>query len=202
MRKCHICKQKFLGLITSVIYRNMYVNTMSQSRKKKKMKRYVRFFFCDFESTHDTGEHQVNFCVAHRSCDKCMHLPVDAYCKTCTELPDKGREMIFEREDTLHKFCHWLFPAYSRGSICITHNFGGYDEQFILRHILEKWVFKPEVIINGYTIITMKAGKLRFIYSYRCLHMQLANYSDTSGLTEIKKGIFPILPTLQLSRTM
>ena len=61
---------------------------------------------------------------------------------------------------------------------------------FILRHILGKGVFKPDVIMNGHTIITMKAGKLKFIDSYQFLHMRLANFPDTFGLTEMKKGYF------------
>ena len=120
-----------------------------------------------------------------------MHLPVDANCKTCSELPDQGIEMIFEGEDTIYEICHWLFQTYNKGSICIAHNFGGYGGQFILRHILEKGVFKPGVVMNGHTFITMKAGNLKIIDSYQFLHMRLANFPVPFGLTEMKKRVFP-----------
>ena len=77
---------------------------------------------------------------------------------------------------------------------CIAHNFGGYDGQFILRYILENGTVKPNVIMNGNTILRMTVGKVLFLDSYQFLHMRLASFPDTFGLTEIKKkGYFPHL---------
>ena len=73
---------------------------------------------------------------------------------------------------------------------CIAHNFGGYDGQFILHYILEYGTVKPEVIMNGNTILRMKVGRVTFLDSYQFLHMRLANFLDTFGLTEMKKGYF------------
>ena len=76
---------------------------------------------------------------------------------------------------------------------CIAHNFGGYDGQFILHYILEYGTVKPKVIMNGNTILRMKVGRVTFLDSYQFLHMRLANFPDTFGLTEMKKGYFPHL---------
>ena len=48
---------------------------------------------------------------------------------------------------------------------CIAHNFGGYDGQFILHYILEYGTVKPEVIMNGNTILRMKVGRVTFLDS-------------------------------------
>ena len=76
---------------------------------------------------------------------------------------------------------------------CIANNFGGYDGQFILHHILENGRVKPNVIMNGNTILRMTLGKVLFLDSCKFLHMRLASFSDTFGLTEIKQGYFPHL---------
>ena len=51
----------------------------------------------------------------------------------------------------------------------------------------------PDVIMNGNTILRMKVGRVTFLDSYQFLHMRLANFPDTFGLTEMKKGYFPHL---------
>jgi len=48
---------------------------------------------------------QVNFCVAQRACEQCKDdWSADNPCASCGQ-----REYIFEGEDTLDKFCEWLF---------------------------------------------------------------------------------------------
>ena len=63
----------------------------------------------------------------------------------------------------------------------------------ILHYILEYSTVKPEVIMNGNTILRMKVGRVTFLDSYQFLHMRLANFPDTFGLTEMKKGYLPHL---------
>ena len=46
-----------------------------------------KFVFYDFESTQETGEHHVNFCIAQRACDYCIDLPSDQYCPGCSSIP-------------------------------------------------------------------------------------------------------------------
>ena len=108
--------------------------------------------------------------------------------------------MIFEGDNTLSDFCSWLFRKENEGVTVIAHNFGGYDGQFILRYILENGTFKPEVIMNGNTIVTMTAANVKFLDSYHFLHMRLANFPDTFGLTEMKKGYFPHLANIDANQ--
>ena len=158
----------------------------------KEKKRFLNLRNLVFESNQETGTHQVNFCVAHKACDDCMELPIDTFCLTC--LTQTGlREFIFEGIDTLPQFCNWVLGDENKGVTCIAHNFGGYDGQFILHYILEYGTVKPEVIMNGNTILRMKVGRVTFHDSYQFLHMRLANFPDTFGLTEMKKGYFPHL---------
>ena len=49
------------------------------------------------------------------------------------------------------------------------------------------------MIMNGNTILRMKVGRDTFLDSYQFLHMRLANFPETFGLTEMKKGYFPHL---------
>ena len=53
-------------------------------------------------------------------------------------------------------------------------NPGVYDGQYILHYILEYGTVKPEVIMNGNTILRMKVGRVTFLDSYQFLHMRLA----------------------------
>ena len=102
--------------------------------------------------------------------------------------------------DTLSNFCAWILSDDNKGVTCIAHNFGGYDGQFILRHILEHGTMKPNVIMNGNTIMRMTVGKVTFLDSYLFLHMRLANFPKTFGLTEMKKGYFPHLANTQANQ--
>ena len=121
-----------------------------------------------------------------------MDLPIDTFCLTCSAQTGL-REFIFEGIDTLPQFCNWILGDENKGVTCIAHNFGGYDGQFILHYILEYGTVKPDVIMNGNTILRMKVGRVTFLDSYQFLHMRLANFPDTFGMTELKKGYFPHL---------
>ena len=130
-----------------------------RGRRQKSEQTSPKFIFYDFEASQGTGEHKSNLCVAQRVCDYCMDLPSDEYCPACSPLP-RGREMVFEGEDTLSNFCAWVLGDDNKGVTCIAHNFGGYDGQFILRCILEKGTVKPYVIVNRNTIMRMTMGSV------------------------------------------
>ena len=166
--------------------------TENEGEEEVSQPKKSHFIYFDFESNQETGTHQVNFCVAHKACDDCMDLPIDTFCPTCSKQTGL-REFIFEGIDTLPQFCNWILGDENKGVTCIAHNFGGYDGQFILHYILEYGTVKPEVIMNGNTILRMKVGRVTFLDSYQFLHMRLANFPDTFGLTEMKKGYFPHL---------
>ena len=209
-RKCKFCKeivgpghqcyiQKYIGKTQPNSSSEEEDEEDEEEEQKSEEQKSPKFIFYDFESSQETGEHKVNFCVAQRACDYCMDLPSDEYCPACSPLPG-GREMIFEGEDTLSNFCGWVLGDDNKGTTCIAHNFGGYDGQFILRHILEKGTVKPDVIMNGNTIMRMSVGSVKFLDSYLFLHMRLANFPKTFGLTEMKKGYFPHLANTQANQ--
>ena len=209
----YVCKQK-----TEVLQEDAEEDDIIDEEKGTVIQ--PQFIFFDFESKQDSGEHMVNFCIAQRACDDCMDLPIEQPCKNCNKITHKvcdqcvnlpvdqycnicsqfGREMIFEGDNTLSDFCSWLFRKENEGVTVIAHNFGGNDGQFILRHILENGTFKPEVIMNGNTIVTMTAANVKFLDSYHFLHMRLANFPDTFGLTEMKKGYFPHLANIDANQ--
>ena len=166
--------------------------TENEGEKEVSQPKKCCFIFVHFESNQETGKHQVNLCVAHKTCDDCMDLPIDTFCPTSSTQTGL-REFIFEGIDTLPQFCKWISGDENKGVTCFAHNFGGYDGQFILHYILEYGTVKPEVIINVNTILRMKVGCVTFLDYYQFLHMRLANFPYTFGLTEIKKGCFPHL---------
>ena len=166
--------------------------TENEGEEEVSLPKKSSFIFFDFDSNEETGTHQVNFSVAHKTCDDCMDLPIDTFCPTCSTQTDLS-EFIFEGIDPLPQFCNWVLGDEHKGVTCIANNFGGYDGQFILHYILEYGTVKPEVIMNGNTILRMKVGCVTFLDSYQFLHMRLAYFPDTFGLTEMKKDNFPHL---------
>ena len=81
-RKCKFCKtivgpdhQCFIQ--SYQCKNNSSEDSYDEQDEEMKMEKSSRFIFFDFESTQETGEHQVNFCVAQRGCDICMDLQTD-----------------------------------------------------------------------------------------------------------------------------
>ena len=94
-----------------------------------------KFIFFDFECDQSqNGVHVPYYCVAHRVCEMCIQIPINANCCNCKE----EREFILEGEGTLEKFCMWLFKKRNKGYTAICHNFANYDGQVILRYLIEK----------------------------------------------------------------
>ena len=56
--------------------------------KKKGTVIQPQSIFFDFESTQDSGEHIVNFCIAQRACEDDIDLLIEQLCKnTVIKLP-------------------------------------------------------------------------------------------------------------------
>ena len=96
-RKCKFCKEIVGPGHQCYIQKYICQNQLSsededEEQEQKSEQTSPRFIFYDFESSQETGEHKVNFCVAQRACDYCMDLPTDEYCPACTG----AREVIFE----------------------------------------------------------------------------------------------------------
>jgi len=69
--------------------------------------------------------------------------------------------------------------------VAIAHNAKGFDSQFILnRAILMKW--KPELILNGLKIVSMKIEHMLFIDSASYLPMPLRKLPEAFGLWVVK----------------
>ena len=101
-RKCRNCKE-IVGpnhqcYIQS--YECKSEMTENEGEEEVSQPKKSRLIFFDFESNQETGTHQVNFCVAHKTCDDCMDLPIDTFCRTCSTQTGL-REFIFEGIDTL-----------------------------------------------------------------------------------------------------
>jgi hypothetical protein len=69
--------------------------------------------------------------------------------------------------------------------VAIAHNAKAFDSQFILsRAIQMKW--KPELILNGLKIVSMKKEQMLFIDSVSYLHMPLRKLHEAFGLDATK----------------
>lgn len=127
--------------------------------------------------------------MAHRVCDTCKCKPLDFVCD-CSEVYPGSREHIFSGDETLTEFCAWLFQPMHKGITAVAHNVRGYDAQFILRHLIERGVSRPEVIMRGNNILSLKAYGVRLIDSLSYLPMALAQFPKTFGIMEMAKGYF------------
>ncbi|XP_071503405.1 uncharacterized protein [Diadema antillarum] len=102
------------------------------------------------------------------------------------------REHIFKGDDTLDKFCEWLFGTEEdhEGVTAIAHNARSYDTQFLQEYCHRQGIV-PEVIMNGAKILSLKVNDVKVIDSLSFLAMPLSSFPSTFGLKELKKGFFP-----------
>ena len=110
------------------------------------------------------------------------------HCDNCQK-----REFIFEGDDTLDKFCTWLFQKHNKCKLQNCHNFANYDGEYILRYLIGKTPAPPKQLLMNGNILTMTYRSGRFIDSLKFLDMNLADLPQTFGLTELNKGYFPYL---------
>lgn len=162
--------------------------------KKPTIKDFLYIFF-DFETRQDEAfgddenkkVHKVNLCVSQQFCSKCIH---EQMCDECEE-----RTLIF-REAPVQGFVDYVMEVRKKyRSVCvIAHNGQGYDFQFILKHIMEKTKFTPELIMRGTKIILLEMDNVKFIDSLSYFPMALAALPKAFDLPpEKKKGFFPHL---------
>ena len=127
-----------------------------------------KYTFYDFETTQNTGTHNVNLSIAQDINGKeSLHNSIDDFCKCF--LNDKFKGYTF-----------------------IAHNSKGYDSHFILKWLIDQGI-KPYCIYNGAKIMFMEIPKLsiRFIDSLNFLQMPLKSFPKTFGMNELKKGYVP-----------
>ena len=157
------------------------------------------YVFCDFVTRQDEvyknhesmRVHVPNICVAQQVCDDCVDIyDLSIMCNTCGV-----REYIFKNDPV-----KCLVNLYIRERtvfnhiVCIAHNAGGFDADFILKELVEeRKQILPQVNLNGKNIILLQYVRTKFIDSLNYFHMKLAALPETFDFPpSVKKGIFHI----------
>ena len=162
-RKCPTCKV----MLNEEDEHKCYIQKTEQPEESQ----YNELLFFDFECKQEHGIHEANLCIVH---------------------DEKGREKLFEGNDTVKKFCEWLLTKEHEDCIVVAHNFQGYDGYFIQKY-LNKNAIKYEVILRGAKILSMTIPmfNIKFIDSLNFIPMALSQFPKTFGKTELCKGYFP-----------
>ena len=162
-RKCPTCKV----MLNEEDEHKCYIQKTEQPEESQ----YNELLFFDFECKQEHGIHEANLCIVH---------------------DEKGREKLFEGNDTVKKFCEWLLTKEHEDCIVVAHNFQGYDGYFIQKY-LNKNAIKYEVILHGAKILSMTIPmfNIKFIDSLNFIPMALSQFPKTFGKTELCKGYFP-----------
>ena len=194
--KCNICREV---VVNPHLCHMQPVEDKNKSKKTKSNTPDFRYLFFDFESmTVDTEfvdaygktfeykkAHQINFCVAQKSCSLCREKNVSETCEFCKE-----KEVVFMGKDVQEQFCRWLFSGINEHYTCFAHNFRSYDGYFILDYG-EKQSFKMESTENGGKIMELRFPnhKLKFLDSLNFIPMPLKKFPKSFGVKELKKAI-------------
>ena len=167
----HICGKKCrtCGLILNQedTEHLCYIQQFEQQEESS----YNHLLFFDFEATQEHGIHHPNLCVVH----------------------DEEREVaLFQGEDTVKKFCEWLFTPEHKDCIVVAHNFQGYDGYFITKFLIENAIYY-DIIYRGAKSLSMTVPmfNIKFIDSINFIPMSLAKFPKTFGQDELCKGYFP-----------
>ena len=161
------------------------------------------------DSNCGTSQHIVNYVNIQTVCQQCVqdNSPISQAkcsncgnkCADCEQKKENNaccqscgyREVIFKGADTLQNFCQWLFTKGHQGAKVFSHNGQGFDNHFILRHMLTKGE-DMKVIYRGSKIMTMSKDKITFIDSSNFFMMPLAALPKAFGLNEdTSKLAFP-----------
>ena len=170
--KGHICGKKCSTcgvILNEKDEHKCYIQKTVQTEESQ----YSELLFFDLECKQEHGVHEANLCIVH---------------------DEKGREKLFEGNDTVKKFCEWLLVKEHQDCIVVAHNFQGYDGYFI-QNYLNKNAIKYEVILRGAKILSMTIPmfNIKFIDSLNFIPMALSQFPKTFGKTELCKGYFPHL---------
>ena len=162
-RKCPTCKV----ILNEGDEHKCYIQKTEQPEESQ----YSELLFFDLECNQEHGIHEANLCIVH---------------------DEKGREKLFEGNDTVKKFCQWLLTKEHEDCIVVAHNFQGYDGYFI-QNYLNKNAIKYEIILRGAKILmmTIPMFNIKFIDSLNFIPMALSQFPKTFGKTELCKGYFP-----------
>jgi len=152
----------------------------------------VLFVFYDFQTTQDTKFSE----------NATQHIPilvrVQQFCKSFETLDDLetdcdrcGRKRHSFSDDPVGDLLSYLCepPPWCNKVVAIPHNAKAFDSQFILkRAILLKW--KPQRVLSGLKIISMKMQHIHFLDSIPYLPMPLRKLLEAFGFSS-HKSYFP-----------
>jgi hypothetical protein len=153
----------------------------------------VLFVFYDFETTQDTKFadmatlHVPNLVCLQQFYARCENQPViDADSLRC----GKRRHTFFEEDPVGDLLTYLCEPRpWCNKVIAIAHNAKSFDSQFILsRVVLLRW--KPELILNGMKIVSMKTEHMTFLDSASYLPMPLRKLLEALGVS-VNKSCYP-----------
>ena len=137
------------------------------------MKKGRLLVFFDIEARQDTGTHVANLLIAEK--------------EDC-EVP-----VVFRGEDCVKKFILWLDElSQDRLVNVIAHNLKGCDGYFIVDEYHKQHRIVRQ-LRNGAKLLSINVNRVCYTDSLSFFQMPLSNFTDTFGLTELKKGWFPHL---------
>ena len=178
-------KLQDLGVDFTEIPENKLMNFYSDhfewgERKRQKEKELV---FADIEcSIDDARKFSPNLiCFEREASDVKYHI----WGTSCIrKFLEKLLTWLQEKEEKEGKRNQVEFQVYF-------HNFRGFDGMFIIKQLYDMNLKVSNVLMSGQKILYFECGNLKFKDSMSFLNMPLEKFTDTFGLTELKKGYFP-----------
>jgi hypothetical protein len=172
---------------------NQLVSDQAQEDAKEECSNDPTYIFFDLECSQEilvketeNGrilQHKILCAHARVVCPKCFDKE-DSNCQKCYE-------KMFTGTNTQNEFCEWLFNH--DGPVrAMAHNAQGYDAQFILDWLHNHSMVKPEIIGRGLSLITISVGGVKILDSMAFIPMALAKFPGAFGITNVKKGDFPL----------
>jgi hypothetical protein len=152
----------------------------------------VLFVFYDFETTQEARysdlatRHVPNLVCVQQFCSRCeMQQQSDVECPSC------GKRKHAFYDDPVGDLLSYVCEArpWAARVVAIAHNASGFDLQFILnRTVLLRW--RPELIMNGLKIVSMRVHHIQFLDSVLYLPMPLNKMPEAFGLS-VEKSWYP-----------
>ena len=131
--------------------------------------------------------HITILCVTQQVCTDCENNEdVTIFCETCG-IPQR----ILDKDPVNELIDLYVRPKtkFSRITL-IAHNSSGFDAQFILRALIERFDKDvPSVILDGSKIAKIDMGRSMFIDSLNYFHSKLSVLPKAFGLNETLKKI-------------
>ena len=200
--KQHVCKRPICekcGKQVQEKYHKCFIQPMNAKRVKLEDGITKIFIFYDIETCFDRTMH------------KYMQIPVllhaETYCYLCLNNDTLDRpddcDLCGEKSNTFTGFsCVENFMKYltdisknakksAANVFVLAHNAKGFDNNFILREVVEKNYMDMHVILQGSKLLRMKVGNVKFIDTLSFLNMPLRSLPKAYGCQQLAKGFFP-----------